>query len=210
MAAAQRCEREGRPATLVCLGPLTNAALAVSLDPALPTRLARCVVMGGAAFARGNDSAAAEFNFKADPEAAHVVFEAFGRAGACELAVVPWETALDASFSWAQFDLLTTETTHRLAPPPLAAQVRRLCGCYERMCRPAKGGTPSGAPVPPRSAALGRVARQQRTLFAAHRRCIEGRPVGTGAATDGPRCPVVAAGGTWQPGCKGGIHERPR
>ena len=67
---------------------------------------------------------------------------------------MPWETALDASFSWAQFDLLTTETTHRLAPPPLAAQVRRLCGCYERMCRPAKGGTPSGAPVPPRSAAL--------------------------------------------------------
>jgi purine nucleosidase len=33
---------------LVALGPLTNVALALKLDPTLPQRIARCVVMGGA------------------------------------------------------------------------------------------------------------------------------------------------------------------
>ena len=62
---------------LVALGPLTNLALALKLDPSLPSRVARLVVMGGAVSAHGNISAAAEFNVAFDPEAAHVVFEAF-------------------------------------------------------------------------------------------------------------------------------------
>ncbi len=62
---------------LVALGPLTNVALALKLDPTLPQRVARFVVMGGAVSAHGNITAAAEFNVAFDPEAAHVVFEAF-------------------------------------------------------------------------------------------------------------------------------------
>lgn len=62
---------------LVALGPLTNLALALKLDPSLPGRVARLVVMGGAVSAHGNISAAAEFNVAFDPEAAHIVFEAF-------------------------------------------------------------------------------------------------------------------------------------
>ncbi len=62
---------------LVALGPLTNLALALKLDPTLPQRIARLVVMGGSLGARGNITPAAEFNVYFDPEAAHLVFEAF-------------------------------------------------------------------------------------------------------------------------------------
>lgn len=64
---------------LVALGPLTNIALALKLDPTLPQRVARFVVMGGAVTGHGNITPAAEFNIYFDPEAAHVVFEAFER-----------------------------------------------------------------------------------------------------------------------------------
>ena len=74
---------------LVALGPLTNLALALRLDPTLPQRVARCVVMGGAVTGQGNVSDAAEFNAWFDPEAARIVFEAFPRV---ELA--DWEVVL--------------------------------------------------------------------------------------------------------------------
>lgn len=64
---------------LVALGPLTNLALALRLDPSLPQRVARLVVMGGAVQAHGNITPVAEFNIGYDPEAAHVVLSAFGR-----------------------------------------------------------------------------------------------------------------------------------
>ncbi|MEQ7868964.1 nucleoside hydrolase [Xanthomonas sp. WHRI 8393] len=62
---------------LVALGPLTNLALALTLDPTLPQRVARLVVMGGALTGHGNITAAAEFNIGFDPEAAHLVFRGF-------------------------------------------------------------------------------------------------------------------------------------
>ncbi|MCP1583039.1 nucleoside hydrolase [Pseudoxanthomonas mexicana] len=64
---------------LVALGPLTNIALALKLDPTLPQRVARFVVMGGAVTCHGNITPAAEFNFYFDPEAAHITLQAFGR-----------------------------------------------------------------------------------------------------------------------------------
>ena len=64
---------------LVALGPLTNIALALRLDPTLPSRIARLVVMGGAVTGHGNITPSAEFNVFFDPEAAHIVFEAFER-----------------------------------------------------------------------------------------------------------------------------------
>ena len=59
--------------TLVPVGPLTNVAMAMRLEPAIVPRIRRICLMGGAA-GLGNVTAAAEFNFFADPEAAHVVF----------------------------------------------------------------------------------------------------------------------------------------
>jgi len=71
---------------LVAMAPLTNLALALALDPTLPQRVSRLVVMGGAVSARGNTSAVAEFNVGFDPEAAHIVFSAWPR-----IELVDWE-----------------------------------------------------------------------------------------------------------------------
>lgn len=60
---------------LVAVGPLTNIALALTIDPALPERVASFTIMGGSAV-RGNITPAAEFNVYADPEAASAVFAA--------------------------------------------------------------------------------------------------------------------------------------
>ena len=62
--------------TLVPLGPLTNIAMALILEPDLPKHLAGIVLMGGAAFVGGNASPAAEANILNDPEAADLVFGA--------------------------------------------------------------------------------------------------------------------------------------
>jgi inosine-uridine nucleoside N-ribohydrolase len=60
-----------RGAWIVATGPLTNVAHALQRDPTLPERIAGISIMGGGTF--GNVTAAAEFNFHFDPEAAEVV-----------------------------------------------------------------------------------------------------------------------------------------
>lgn len=61
--------------TLVPVGPLTNIALAMRLEPAIIERVREVVLMGGA-YLQGNVTPAAEFNIIADPEAAAAVFAA--------------------------------------------------------------------------------------------------------------------------------------
>jgi len=78
---------------LVALGPLTNLALALRLDPTLPQRMARLVVMGGADSAHGNITPVAEFNVGFDPEAAHVVLSGFPRFDLAD-----WEATLAHGF----------------------------------------------------------------------------------------------------------------
>jgi uridine nucleosidase len=62
--------------TLVPIGPLTNIAMALKLEPRLVKATKRVVLMGGAAFVAGNVSPVAEANIYNDPEAAAVVFGA--------------------------------------------------------------------------------------------------------------------------------------
>jgi purine nucleosidase len=62
--------------TLVALGPLTNVAIALNVEPKLPELLKSVVVMGGAFTVPGNTTPAAEFNILVDPEAADQVFTA--------------------------------------------------------------------------------------------------------------------------------------
>ncbi|MBR2533730.1 MAG: ribosylpyrimidine nucleosidase [Erysipelotrichaceae bacterium] len=59
--------------TLVPVGPLTNIATAMRMEPRIIPKIQEIVLMGGAV-GLGNASPAAEFNIYADPEAAHVVF----------------------------------------------------------------------------------------------------------------------------------------
>lgn len=83
---------------VVCmLGPLTNLAVALKLDPALPQRIGRIVVMGGAVTGQGNTTPTAEFNIGFDPEAAWVVFEAFAAAGKI-VEVADWEAVIRHGF----------------------------------------------------------------------------------------------------------------
>ena len=83
---------------VVCmLGPLTNLAVALKLDPTLPQRIGRIVVMGGAVTGQGNTTPTAEFNIGFDPEAAWVVFEAFAAAGRV-VEVADWEAVIRHGF----------------------------------------------------------------------------------------------------------------
>jgi uridine nucleosidase len=62
--------------TLVPVGPLTNLALALALEPRIVENVAEVVIMGGAATVNGNVNPAAEANIIHDPHAADVVFNA--------------------------------------------------------------------------------------------------------------------------------------
>lgn len=89
---------------VLALGPLTNLALACALDPDLPSRCARFVVMGGAVGAFGNTRVpSAEFNIGFDPEAAAMV-----------------------STRWPGMELVDWELT--MAVAPMAAEVDRWLG----------------------------------------------------------------------------------
>ena len=58
--------------TVVAIGPLTNIARAIMKDPTFASKVKEMVYMGGSFYLPGNSSAAAEFNWWADPEAAKV------------------------------------------------------------------------------------------------------------------------------------------
>ena len=81
--------------TLAAIGPLTNLAVALSIDPGLPMKFKQLVIMGGAIYSRGNTvSVTAEFNIHTDPEAAHIVFSAWPM-----LTLLSWETTLAHGFT---------------------------------------------------------------------------------------------------------------
>lgn len=73
--------------TLVALGPLTNIAAATIIDPSLPSKIKKLIILGGAIEGKGNSwKLAAEFNFSIDPEAVHVVLEKWNN-----IILVPFE-----------------------------------------------------------------------------------------------------------------------
>ncbi|MFC6940787.1 nucleoside hydrolase [Salinirubellus sp. GCM10025818] len=70
--------------SLLCIGPLTNVALALAREPDLPDLLEEVWVMGGAVEWGGNVTPAAEYNFWVDPDAAKRVLREF------EVHLVDW------------------------------------------------------------------------------------------------------------------------
>ena len=104
--------------TIVCIGPLTNIAMAVIKDPDFVVNVKALYVMGGSNNARGNITAAAEFNFYVDPDAAKTVF-----AAGFDITVVPWAplTLTDG--------LLSRDELYELADlgTPVARYVVRVC-----------------------------------------------------------------------------------
>ena len=90
---------------LVTLGPLTNIALALRLEPGIIDAVKRVVTMGGTAVLPGNITPLAEFNFWADPEAAYIVANS------------------GLSFEMAGWDI---STAHAVIHDELAAELRSL------------------------------------------------------------------------------------
>ncbi|WP_258933570.1 nucleoside hydrolase [Nesterenkonia pannonica] len=64
---------------IIAVGPLTNLAIALSLDPEIAELLAEIVIMGGAVGHPGNATPAAEANIWHDPEAADRVLRSGAR-----------------------------------------------------------------------------------------------------------------------------------
>lgn len=79
---------------LVAVGPLTNLASALLLDPSLSLRIPHLLIMGGG-HAVSNVTAAAELNFWRDPEAAALVFS----AGFPKITLVPLDASHQATIS---------------------------------------------------------------------------------------------------------------
>ena len=69
--------------TLVPVGPLTNIAMAMRLEPEICKKIREIVLMGGG-YQRTNTTAAAEFNIWADPEAAQIVMDS-----GCPIRIIP-------------------------------------------------------------------------------------------------------------------------
>jgi purine nucleosidase len=94
----------------VATGPLTNLALALRAEPALPALLRRLVIMGGAYDYRGNTNPVAEWNISVDPEAAAEVFAAWSAA-----APDPQRFPILCGLDLTQHIALTPEMMARLA-----------------------------------------------------------------------------------------------
>ena len=99
--------------TIIAVGPLTNVAEAILLDPALPRKVARIVIMGGG-FAVWHNLQ--ELNFCYDPEAARIVVTSGAR-----ITLVPLDTTLQT--------YLTLEQNERLkaSDQPLARFLGETC-----------------------------------------------------------------------------------
>lgn len=74
---------------LICLGPLTNVALALKLEPRIAERFKKVYFMGCSVKAVGNITSTAEFNVYADAEAASICFKMLN-----DIVIIDWEATL--------------------------------------------------------------------------------------------------------------------
>lgn len=68
---AQNCDGKLQ---LICLGPLTNIAITLTIYPDIRDKIEKITLMGGSSYL-GNTTPSAEFNIYADAEAADIVFK---------------------------------------------------------------------------------------------------------------------------------------
>ncbi len=80
--------------SVITLGPLTNIALCTKLDQDFLQNVDHFYMMGGSMESEGNVTACAEFNFYADPEAAHVVLSKLAEVPEVKATIVTWELCL--------------------------------------------------------------------------------------------------------------------
>jgi purine nucleosidase/ribosylpyrimidine nucleosidase len=111
--------------TLVPVGPLSNIAAALAIEPRIVEAVPEVVIMGGG-HAMGNETPSAEFNIWADPEAAAMVFA----AGFRRITLVPLDATHRALVTRADCDRLAASGTP--AATAAADFVRRRIDAYAR------------------------------------------------------------------------------
>lgn len=94
--------------TLVTLGPLTNVALVLMIEPELAQKVSQCYIMGGIGSGHGNVTPLSEFNIWVDPEAAKVVYES-----GMPITMVGW----DISWKYATFDQQASDALRNVGTP---------------------------------------------------------------------------------------------
>lgn len=95
--------------SLIAIGPLTNIAMALRLDPTLPQKYKEFFIMGGAIYGKGNTpNLPAEFNIYNDPEAAAIVFNEWP-----EITMASWETTVAHPISPESIKILNNIDTPR-------------------------------------------------------------------------------------------------
>lgn len=93
------------PTTVLAIGPLTNLAMAVLLEPEITQRVQRIVLMGGKGRIGGNVTPEAEFNFWCDPDAAAIVLNA-----GWPITMVTLEVCHQTRMTRDRFDAVTIQT----------------------------------------------------------------------------------------------------
>ncbi|KAF3857174.1 hypothetical protein F7725_009033, partial [Dissostichus mawsoni] len=105
--------------TLVATAPLTNLAVAVSLNPNFTQKLKALYIMGGNTESRGNTTVCGEFNFVADSEAAYIVLDRY----TCPTYIATWEFSCRNSLPW----MVQTE---RYQKELMSGPGFNTCDCY--------------------------------------------------------------------------------
>lgn len=128
---------------MICLGPLTNVALAMRLAPDAFSVLGgdgtpAITIMGGAMEAKGNSNMAAEFNIHCDPEAAHIVFN---NRAMRPVQLVTWELTVDCSMTWGFYDEWVGRNTPEVPQNRVQAFIEKLFQRLETFTRPHDDGT---------------------------------------------------------------------
>src|SRR5262245_3662886 len=92
--------------TIICLGPLTNIARALTREPELADQIARVIICGGAVKGVGNTTPCAEFNIYADPASARTVF----KSNVCK-SLIPLDVTDQVSWTLDLLEKLPDEHT---------------------------------------------------------------------------------------------------
>ncbi|KAJ3066677.1 hypothetical protein HDU98_010048 [Podochytrium sp. JEL0797] len=126
--------------TILAIGPLTNLAIALALDPHFLGNVKQVYMMGGSIYAKGNSSRTAEFNFHIDPESAHVVFHAASLLPDIKLTLVPWETTVSHALPWTFIDFLLSRGEERRVQSKYAEFLQGYLKTEEASRRPSSNG----------------------------------------------------------------------
>ncbi|MEJ5200697.1 MAG: nucleoside hydrolase [Anaerolineales bacterium] len=118
---AQKVLENPRQVTLLAVGPLTNVALALRLEPRIVELVEQVVIMGGSIGAGGNISPVAEANIFHDPHAAEIVFSA-----GLPLVMVGLDVTLKVIQTRQYLDKI------KAANNPAGHLLRSILPCYQR------------------------------------------------------------------------------